>query len=175
MSDSAPSGKDSPRTPNGEEATEQCPVCGRWNSPGAMDSCEHFFASFWDGEIIGNWEFQDFDEAWSALVSEVWDLRHEDEDAAEVRLRKLAEDHPGPKDWIKETDEETCAAEILSKQFAFQRGPAVTTDGMLSGAGHSLYHENPDEIAEFMERTARFAKEVTKTLSGTRRGNERDS
>lgn len=40
MSYSTHSGEDRPRTPSGEKATEQCPICGIWNSPGAMDTAQ---------------------------------------------------------------------------------------------------------------------------------------
>jgi hypothetical protein len=54
-------------TTEGNVAVERCPFCGRLNNPGACDTCEHYFGSYWDGEIIWSEIFGQFEREWSRL------------------------------------------------------------------------------------------------------------
>jgi hypothetical protein len=153
---------DDPRTPNGEEAVEKCPICNRWNSPGACDACEHFFGSYWDGDIIWDHTYEfEYSEAWGFCDS-VKSIRESDPNTTAKLFKELGETHQMPDGWLNDVEQELSAREFLEKHNDFSCGKTIETGGMLSGSGYSLYHENPEEVEEFMQRVIRLAADLEK-------------
>lgn len=139
-------------TDAGNEATDRCRVCRRLNNPGAADHCSHFLGLMWDGEIIWSRDFEDFEAIWyevSSLPEEfeaeagaVWSMAHRiaDEHGLDHRLVRLAD----ADQWTPSL----AVAELVE----FKSGATYTTDGMLSGSGFPLYHEDPLIIRVWADR-----------------------
>lgn len=157
---------DNALTPNGNEPTDQCPICNRLNNPGATDHCEHYQGLRWDGGIIWSENFEVFDDAWHELA-DLWDtliLRREGQ-AVEDELSKIASKHGfnerlvfcGRSDYFTS---ELAAEEVID----FSIGSSIETDGMLSGSGHTLYHEDPGILvktaAQYRELAAVSRREL---------------
>ena len=138
-------------TPEGNEAQERCPICERPKSPGACDHCEHFFGSYWDGEIIWSERFEAFDSIWSKLI----DVIHEIDETAPA-FREQIEKMPAMPANISSVLElavkEVSSSGALTEIVAFDYGPTIETDGMLSGSGYSLYLEVPELIDDAIEK-----------------------
>jgi hypothetical protein len=126
------------KTPNGEEATETCPICDRPNNPGACDHCGHFWGACWDGDIIDSDGFDQFEKIWDQIVCSVSEsdfiLNNE-----ELFLEKIAKLHPKYETIVKRALEGESATSMLLELVNFSQGPDIETDGMLSGSGYSLY------------------------------------
>jgi hypothetical protein len=134
-------------TPDGNEAVERCPICKRLNSPGACDTCAHFFGSYWDGEIIWSNQFEEFSTEWTALRELVEELtRSLGKSWTElVKLTKTGISTPK----LNALDPSDCSASsALMELVDFDSGPVIVTDGMLSGEGKSLYLKNANVIEE---------------------------
>ena len=121
---------------------EKCPICQRLNSPGADDTCEHFIGCIWDGDLIWG-DFEAFQMAHSAL-REQWEAAEEKGHKAIQRLKALcAENSIDPGLLANEAP----AATVLEDMGCFQSGDDIETDGMLSGSGHAIYHQDAKILA----------------------------
>ena len=132
-------------TPEGNNAVESCPFCCRLNSPGACDACEHFFGSYWDGEIIYSETFEEFATEWSELGTLVLELEESLGKSWKqlLRLAKLGRDAS----MLAQLEpNDVSATSALMEIVAFTSGPKIETDGMLSGEGHSVYVKDPATI-----------------------------
>ena len=125
-------------TPEGNDATERCPICGRLNSPGAIDHCVHYFGSYWDGEIIWSKEFKAFDDAWNTLCEVICALE-ESTPGARKNFRKITKASPRYAKIIKCALDEESSSSALINFVSFDEGRTIETDGMLSGSGYSMY------------------------------------
>ncbi len=153
-------------TPEGNDALEQCPFCRRLNSPGACDVCEHFFGSYWDGEIIGSEAFEEFDAEWSELSSLVEEL----EDSLGktwkqlLRLAKLGMDASK----LKNVEPgQSLASSALIELVDFASGPQIVTTGMLSGEGNSFYIMDPSVISTVISDVGRIRGKLAGLRSGS--------
>lgn len=150
--------------PDSEAGVEQCPICNRNLNPGACESCGHYFASKWDGEFIWNDCYTEYEEAWLSLVNTIWSLEQAAGRPALNRAKKTAKALGIPADWLEETEEEASAQGYLEKHFEFQYGETTATDGMLSGEGYSIYHEDPATVEDFMSRVTKFSKALNELI-----------
>ena len=134
-------------TPDGNEAVERCPICKRLNSPGACDTCDHFFGSYWDGEIIWSNQFEEFSHEWEALGALVEEVTQSlGKSWTEfVKLTKTGISTP-KLNGLDPSD--LSASSALIELVVFDSGPRIVTDGMLSGEGKSLYLKNADIIPQ---------------------------
>ena len=125
-------------TPEGNNATERCPICGRLNSPGAVDHCVHYFGSYWDGEIIWSEKFEAFDDAWDTLCEVIYALE-ESTPGTRKEIRKITKASPQYDKIIKCALDEESSSSALINLVSFDKGRTIETDGMLSGSGYSMY------------------------------------
>ena len=148
-----------------EEGFERCPLCAQLNNPGAADTCEHFAGSMWDGEIIWSEHYDEFSSAWS-LVSNFLDDLGGSDDAVWERANEIAREHgldsrlvgfANPYDYG--------SSDAMTDLIEFQEGAPVVTGGMLSGAGYSLYHRDPDIIQKYARRYRELAAVLRRTLA----------
>lgn len=154
-----------PLTPEGNQADEQCPMCMRFNSPGACDTCAHFFGAYWDGDIIWSDQFEEFSDEWIALgemvdeltpsLSKSWKELLQLTKAGISTLKLEALD---PSD--------LSAARALMELVAFDSGPRIVTDGMLSGEGRSLYLKNADVIPQTISEIRSIRQSIEALRSG---------
>jgi len=146
-------------TPEGNIATERCPICDRLNSPGACDHCRHFFGSYWDGDVINSAGFEAFDTVWSELTSIFCDLQAEDWDFEDVRgLGRI--------EVLSLAWEEASSSSALVELIAFDEGPRIVTDGMLSGEGCSLYLDDFSEVVSLLEEIRNITQRLRETVAG---------
>ena len=134
-------------TPSGEEAVEQCPICGRRNNPGACDACVHFFGSYWDGEIIWSDQFNDFSEVWGELGRVTEELYRSIEKGWKDLLQLVGTANCESKFGTLDPSDFS-ASKALMELVEFESGPEIVTEGMLSGEGHSLYLKSDSVISE---------------------------
>lgn len=153
------------QTPQGNEATERCPLCGCLNNPGAVDHCEHFVGLKWDGEITWSGTFGQFADAWrdvSNLLEALYD-KYED-DRILTRLNELAGASGFDIGLIELADPYSWDPEGAIEELAeFSRGPTTVSDGMPSGSGASLYHSD----SRIFERYALQYQELATFLRAT--------
>ena len=138
-------------TPEGNEAQERCPTCERPNSPGACDHCEHFFGSYWDGEILWSERFEAFDSIWSELIDVIHEI-DETSPAFREQIEKMPAMHADISSVLELAVKEVSSSGALTEMVAFDHGPTIETDGMLSGSGYSLYLEVPELIDDAIEK-----------------------
>ena len=148
-------------TPNGQPAEEVCPICGRANNPGALDSCDHFYGCMWDGDMIWNSTFEEeINEPWREIVDSVWVLEEASDTARIQKARRLAERLSVPPCWLQLATLGGDAFSAISELVEFQSGPTIVTDGMLSGEGYSLYLEDPTAVDKLGKALGRIAREM---------------
>jgi len=150
-----------------EDGWEYCPICDRLNSPGAVDYCNHYLGSLWEGEIIWSTDFEEFDTVYHAC-SEI--IQTMEEMKGEVNwLDILARDvtHLGiPEDYIMVTDIYSyTASRALLELVSFTYGPEIVTDGMLGGVSYSLYHENSSAIRDVTAIYQKLLNYLSRTAS----------
>jgi hypothetical protein len=155
----------SPLTPEGNKADEQCPICKRFNSPGACDTCAHFFGAYWDGDIIWSDQFEEFSDEWIALVEMVDELTpslskswKELLQLTKAGISTLKLEALDPSD--------LSAARALMELVAFDSGPRIVTDGMLSGEGRSLYLKNATVIPQTISEIRSIRQSIEALRSG---------
>lgn len=141
--------EDGENTPNDsceeelEEGFEYCPLCNRLNQPGAMDHCDHYVGSYWDGEIIWSNHYDQYATEWGVLSSLIEDIQARDEGVEFEQL--LLNFSDTTKEMIRLADSQwSSSAGAISELENFSEGPFVETSGMCSGSGWSLYHSNKD-------------------------------
>ena len=159
------------------ETTERCPICDSRNNPGAAIYCAHFQGMVWDGEVIWSDEYEAFDSVWSKFC----ELREQIEEAngeagldkllSQLRKAKIPNLHKGkiPTPFIDCGNwYDYSARSALEQLVDFSCGEIIETDGMLSGSGYSLYHENSDIIGEVVfiyERMIDIAQPIIDQLT----------
>ena len=136
-----------PLTPDGNQADEQCPICRRFNSPGACDTCGHFFGSYCDGDIIWSDQFEEFSDEWTAL-GELVDELTQSLGKSWTELVKLTKTGISTPKLNALDPSDLSASSALIELVVFDSGPRIVTDGMLSGEGKSLYLKNADIIPQ---------------------------
>jgi len=133
-----------------EDGWEHCPICDRLNSPGAVDYCNHYLGSFWEGEIIWSDHFEAFRAVYGACreIIEIMEDMQSEVNWLDVLARDVA--YLGiPKDYIMVIDVYSYTdSQALLELISFTLGPEIETDGMLGGVGYSLYHENSNAIRD---------------------------
>ncbi|NCC05187.1 MAG: hypothetical protein EOM37_14400 [Proteobacteria bacterium] len=136
----------------GDEDHERCPFCNRINNPGAMDACHHFQAMLWEGEIIWSDDYEAFETAFNGFgeLQERF-LEEFNEDIRPI-LKTIAKEAGVPNNFVVVGGYDAYSAvDALQELADFVVGKSVETDGMLSGNGCTLYHENPKVILEAAE------------------------
>ena len=158
-------------TPEGNQAVERCPICGRLNSPGACDRCQHFFGSDWDGDIIWSDQFDKFEDAWGGLQELMSDLAESTRKPLNKlgktgleKASKIASKKGIKCEFLKLDPVEESAASALRELVEFSKGRTIVTDGMASGSGYSLYLEEPAIVDRLTERIVEFEKLVRAEL-----------
>lgn len=135
-----------------EEGTEICPVCDRRNRPGEEDHCSHFFGLYWESEIIWSNRFNEFRVAWNSFVdvySQLADLKLDpDSTCKDVAARRKLNGDFLDFDPRELNPQDTSASDALLLLVEFWCGESITTTGMLSGSGSTLYLEDPSSVAD---------------------------
>jgi hypothetical protein len=144
-------------------AVERCPICERLNSPGACDTCDHFFGSYWDGEIIWSKAFDEFSIGWANLSELVHDLE-ESLGKSWGELLELAKAGQSASKLLAVDPSNFNASRALMKLVDFGCGPTIVTDGMVSGQGHSLYIQDSTAVPQTIEAI----RVIRKNLEGLR-------
>ena len=141
------------------EGEERCPICGAVGSPGAMETCIHYVGGVWDGEILWSGDFDEFSAGWgevSALLEALVDAGAEVEGViarvAEAGLDTELVEKADPWEWT----DSSAVLELID----FSSGEYFVSDGMASGGGAHLYHENPRILREYAERYRRLAEQL---------------
>lgn len=149
------------KTPEGNEATEQCPICDRWNAPGACDHCEHYFGADWDWEIINSDRMQEFDRAWGPFTCLVQDLK-KPVDAARDELKELGVLNDQRKNILRCASGDESASFVLRELLVFEEGSKVATEGMVSGEGETLYLDSPSDFTSIMDDIKKLTELIKK-------------
>jgi hypothetical protein len=147
MIDSDSELSDPPLTPEGNQADEQCPICQRFNCPGAGDTCGHFFGSYCDGDIIWSDQFEEFSDEWTA-IGELYDELSPSLSKSWKELVQLTKTGISTPNLAALDPSDLSASSALMQLVVFDSGPRIVTDGMLSGEGKSLYLKNADVIPQ---------------------------
>ena len=136
-------------TPFGNEATEVCPICARANSPSAVDVCEHFAGALWDGGIIWSDNYDKFADLYLEIADAIPAHSLLLSDKVKSFLTTL-EKQPNVNLSIVNNPEwwDSTPSEAIQDVIEFQKATYTETEGVLSGAGWSLYHTQPDVIGE---------------------------
>ena len=146
-------------TPDGNEAVERCPICKRLNSPGACDTCVHFFGSCWDGDIIWSDQFEEFSTEWTELGELVEELA-QSLGKSWMEILRLVRTGKGTSKLRALDPSDISAYRALMELVDFDPGPQIVTDGMLSGEGNSLYLKNANVIEETISAIRLIRKKV---------------
>jgi len=137
-------------TPDGNEGTDECPICGRINAPGECDSCEHHFGSLWDGEIINSDLFDEFEKLWDKLTEIAQNLGLESSVKIK-RLRKHLQLSKSCVSLLESAAEGESTTAVLLAKLDFEEGDRVCTGSMLSGEGVELYLDDKSECQALNE------------------------
>jgi hypothetical protein len=156
----------SPLTPEGNKADEQCPICKRFNSPGACDTCPNFFGAYWDGDIIWSDQFEEFSDEWIAL-GEMVDELTQSLSKSWKELLQLTKAGISTLKLEALDPSDLSAARALMELVAFDSGPRIVTDGMLSGEGRSLYLKNAAVIPQTISEIRSIRQDFEDFRSGT--------
>ncbi|MBX3589933.1 MAG: hypothetical protein KF755_03400 [Burkholderiaceae bacterium] len=116
------------------DAGDECPFCGRFNSPPADDLCEHAAAWVWDGQIEALGTGQAFAAAIQELGETIGSAEHST--TAELILEKLAGQNPVRARLIDAASDGL--EEALSLVENAQAGDGWSTKGMLGGSGYTV-------------------------------------
>jgi hypothetical protein len=146
-------------TPDGNEAVERCPICKRFNSPGACDTCVHFFGSCCDGDIIWSDQFEEFSAEWTEL-GELVDKLAQSLGKNWKEILRLVITGKGTSKLRALDPSEISASSALMALVDFDTGPQIATDGMLSGEGRSLYLKNANVIEDTISSIRLIRKKV---------------
>lgn len=145
-------------TPDGNVASERCPICRRLNSPGACDHCQHFYGSFWDGEIIWSNGFENFEKAWNGLVDALCEL---DQNKWSLeKVQQLTATSPEQIELLARGWLEESGSPVLVDFIPFDSGPPVITGGMLSGEGYCLYLDDFSRVDSLIEEVRDMTQRV---------------
>lgn len=166
MNDADPGPLGPTLTPDGNQADEQCPICKRFNSPGACDTCSHFFGSYWDGDIIWSHPFEEFSDEWTAL-GELADELTESLGKSWKELVQLTKTGISTPNLAALDPSDLSSSSALMELVVFDFGPRIVTDGMLSGEGRSLYLKNADVIPQTISAIRSIRQDLEDFLSGT--------
>ena len=141
---------------------EFCPICGRSNEPGSNDTCVHFVGLVADGDLMwGQFDGapgERFQASWLAL-QKVWLEVSAMPGARLKEMRALCRIVGIDPRWL---EAEESALHALEGMGEFQKGPYLEPDGMASGSGYSLYHQNPRILASLFLRLERFASRLSR-------------
>ena len=147
-----------------EEGEEYCPICERRNSPGACETCEHYFGNCWDGLILWSRDVREFEAVWGELeelIHEEVGPRHEEpiEFCASVAVQQQL-----PARFLDPQILEMGTAHALEILADFSLGDMFETEGMLSGSGYSLYLESMKPIDTLVAQIRAVIAAVRKAL-----------
>jgi hypothetical protein len=149
-------------TPNGNEARERCPICNRPNAPGACDACNHYYAAYWDGELM--WEvdesLENFHKEWENLqivLDEVEESSSKAVGDTWLICKEFATSSGFDPVFLSLDPFETSSTEAFCEIVPFNSGPTIETDGMLSGAGYSIYMEEPGIVLQVASKIRELA------------------
>ena len=140
------------------EETEQCPVCGQANNPGACETCPHYFGMHSEGEIIWSDRFDTFSEAWGRLSATCTDFHDTHGCRPPKPIQKKYRAALKPISGFNPEDDSPSQA--LIGLLEFQSGPTIETDGMLSSSGHSLYLAKATELDQLIAQLEAIRMEV---------------
>jgi hypothetical protein len=133
-------------TPEGNEARERCPICNRPNAPGACDTCNHYYAAYWDGELT--WEVDEslgyFHKEWEHLQSVLDEVEESSSKAIGdtwLICKEFAASNGFGPVFLALDPFETSSTEAFCEIVPYISGPNIQTDGMCSGEGYSIYME----------------------------------
>lgn len=124
------------------EGQEICPICNEVISPGAMQFCQHYLWTRWDGEVI--WEIQSAShlvEVASELWDQLCDLENEDDlqgtlDEVERQFKKII---------AVARDASSAHPQDFIPTEHLQAGTMRQTEGMVSGGGYSEFTKKSAE------------------------------
>ena len=134
-------------TPNGNEARDRCPICNRPNAPGAGDTCAHYYAAYWDGELT--WEVDDslenFHKEWEYLQNVLDEVEESSSKAVGdtwLICKEFAASNGFDPVFLALDPFETSSTEAFCEIIPYICGPNILTNGMCSGEGYSIYMED---------------------------------
>jgi hypothetical protein len=145
-----------------DEGTEPCPVCETPNNPRACETCQHYFGTYSDGEVICSDRFDSFSDAWSRLSAVCADFH---ETYSRRPPRPIQTKYRTALKAVAGLDpEDESASRALLGLLGLQYGPTVETDGMLSSSGHSLYLANATDLDPLIARLETVRLEISTLL-----------
>lgn len=143
---------------------ELCPLCGHFNSPPADLTCEHNVAWVWDGQTEPLGSGRALAAEWSSLCALACGV---DEDSTEdIVLRSQARRQPLRAAIVDLARKGVRFDEVLERLAEAIPGPGWSTEGMLSGAGHSCYVRAPKRLEDLAVR-CRTLREACENLKIT--------
>lgn len=122
-----------------DEGQEVCPICGQVICPGAVQFCDHYLWTRWDGQVI--WEIPAASHL-TKVASELMDYLFEvdAEGWLQEALDQATDQHSNLIALVR--DVSAVSDEDLILPDSVVTGQRRETDGMLSGSGHSVFYLN---------------------------------
>lgn len=119
-----------------DDGQEVCPICGQVICPGAVQYCDHYLWTRWDGQVI--WEIPAASHL-TKVASELVDYLFEvdAEGWLHEALDQATDQHSNLVALVR--DVSAVSDEDLILPEAAVAGQRRETDGMLSGSGHSVF------------------------------------
>ena len=132
-----------------------CPFCNYFNTPMALDTCEHFYGFVWDGEFDASQKLTNLHNLWKE-TSEYFGDENAPRSLISNKSYKEFE-----KKITHNTNPHTLFSDFLTNALDAKSGDGWSTDGMLSGSGYNVYIGE----VQIIDKAASFLKElVTKKI-----------
>lgn len=122
-----------------DESQEVCPICGQVICPGAVQYCDHYLWTRWDGQVI--WEIAAASHL-TKVASELMDYLFEvdEEGWLQEALDQATGQYGNLVALVRDVGAVSDEDLILPEEVVV--GQRRETDGMLSGSGHSVFYLN---------------------------------
>lgn len=104
---------------------------------------------------------QEFDEAWGPFTCLVQDLKTP-VDTVRDELEELGVLNDQRKNILRCASDEESASFVLRELLAFEEGPKVATEGMVSGEGETLYLDSPSDFTSIMDDIKKLTELIKK-------------
>ena len=117
-----------------------CPLCNYFNAPMALDTCEHFYGSVWDGDLDFSKKLGRLHDLWIEAIEYI---ESDNDQTALINNRMLKSFE---KKVMRYTNSNSMFIDFLTNALDAKLGEGWSTDGMLSGSGYNIYFSGINKI-----------------------------
>ena len=119
---------------------DSCPFCNYFNTPMALDTCEHFYGFVWDGQFDASRKLTNLEDLWKNSIEYIEDKN----------IHKSLISNKSLNDFEKKitryTNSDSLFTDLLTNALDANSGEGWSTDGMLSGSGYNVYIAEAQKI-----------------------------